>query len=352
MRASIAHARRGIVAAVALLAVSALTACGAPAPGSGGGGGDDAPTKVAFVSAQKAGDNGPTDDMIAALDRLKADEGVETKYVELSDPSTYESTLRNLGQAGTDIIVTAFPGMQAPVQAVAPEFPDSDFVLIFGDPFDPALDNAMSISYDVYQAMYVSGVAAAIATTSNKIGYVGGAPQPPLNANFHAFSDGARSVNPDIEISGAFVGSFDDPAKGRDVAASMLATGVDVIQSDAAAASAGVVNAAQASGALVISDSSGEVAAQYPETAIGVTYLRFGDSLYNAVKSILDGDFVSGPVSSGLADGVVGLQLSDAFLGGSSPAAAKVAAAKAQLEKVQQDIASGAITVTFDPSDI
>jgi basic membrane protein A len=340
--------RRSILTVVVLAAAMTLAAC-STAPDTGSG---DESVSIAFVSPQKAGDSGPIDDMIAALDRLKADYDVTTKYVELSDPSTYESTLRNLAQAGTDYVVTAFPGMQQPLQAVAPEFPDTDFVLIFGDKFDPELPNARSVSYDVYQAMYVSGIAAANATTSGKIGYIGGAPQPPLNANYHAFSDGAKSVDPSITVIGAFVGSFDDAAKGRDVAASMIAEGVDVIQTDAAAASLGVITAGQTGGILVIADSSGEVAAQYPETVIGTTFLKFGESLYQQISAALDGSFESGYVTSGLADGIVGLNLSDAFLNGASPKAAAIKGIVDQLTKAVEDVSSGAVTVTFNPSGI
>lgn len=348
MKRYLSSPRRSIMTVVVLAAAMTLAAC-STTPETGK---SDDSVSVAFVSPQKAGDSGPIDDMIAALDRLKSDYGVTTKYVELSDPSTYESTLRNLAQAGTDYVVTAFPGMQQPLQAVAPEFPDTDFLLIFGDKFDPELPNARSVAYDVYQAMYVSGIAAANATTSGKIGYIGGAPQPPLNANYHAFSDGAKSVDPSITVIGAFVGSFDDAAKGRDVAASMIAEGVDVIQTDAAAASLGVITAGQTGGILVIADSSGEVAAQYPETVVGTTFLKFGDSLYQQISTALDGSFESGYVTSGLADGIVGLNLSDAFLNGTSPKAAAIKGIVDQLTKAVDDVSSGAVTVTFDPSGI
>lgn len=348
MKRYLSSPRRSIMTVVVLAAAMALAACStAPEPGAG-----DEPVSIAFVSPQKAGDSGPIDDMIAALDRLKSDYDATTKYVELSDPSTYESTLRNLAQAGTDYVVTAFPGMQQPLQAVAPEFPDTNFLLIFGDKFDPEIPNARSVSYDVYQAMYVSGIAAANATTSGKIGYIGGAPQPPLNANYHAFSDGAKSVDPGITVIGAFVGSFDDAAKGRDVAASMIAEGVDVIQTDAAAASLGVITAGQTGGILVIADSSGEVAAQYPETVVGTTFLKFGESLYQQISAALEGSFESGYVTSGLADGIVGLNLSDAFLVGASPKAATIKGIVDQLTKAVEDVSSGAVTVTFDPSGI
>jgi len=350
MKKYLSSPRRAIMTVAVLATAMTLSACSTTTDEPTGGG--DEAISVAFVSPQKAGDSGPIDDMIAALDRLEADYDVTTKYVELSDPSTYEATLRNLAQAGTDYIVTAFGGMRQPIQTIAPEFTDTNFVLIFGDKFEPELPNARSVAYDVYQAMYVSGITAANATTSGKIGWIGGAPEPALNANYHAFAEGAMSVNPDISVIGAFVGSFDDAAKGRDVAASMIAEGVDVIQTDAAAASLGVVNAAETAGILVIADSSGEVAAQYPSTIIGTTFLKFGDSLYQQISEALDSSFESGFTTSGLADGIVGLNLSDAFLNGDSPKAETIKGIVGQLDQVIEDVSSGAVTVNFDPSGI
>ncbi|TAM70435.1 MAG: BMP family ABC transporter substrate-binding protein [Microbacteriaceae bacterium] len=343
--------RRMIIALAALATAFVLTACSSQATGAPSGSTKSKIT-VAFVSPQKAGDNGPIDDMIAAQSRLKAKYGVTTKYIELSDPSTYESTLQNLGQAGTTYVVTAFPGMQQPVQDVAPKFPNTHFVLIFGDKFSPALKNARSISYNIYEAMYVSGVAAANLTKNGSVGYIGGAPQPPLNADYHAFTAGAKSVNPSIKVTGAFVGSFDDAAKGQSIAAAMIAGGVDVVQTDAAAASMGVIKAAALGDTLVLADSSGAVAAQYPKTVVGTTFLKFGNSFYTQISDAIEHGFKGGYATSGLSDGIVGLNISPAFLSGGSPMAAKVKELEATLTKTKEEVSSGAVKVTFDPSNI
>lgn len=350
MRKRSSTLRRSVVAIAAFATALVLAACSSPS-GTANDSATGSDVTVTFVSPQKAGDNGPIDDMIAAQAKLKQKYGVTTKYIELSDPSTYESTLRNLGQAGTNYVVTAFPGMQQPIQTVAPDFPKTKFILIFGDKFEPELKNARSISYDIYQAMYVSGVAAAHASKKGSVGYIGGAPQPALNANYHAFTEGAKSVNPAIKVTGAFVGSFDDAAKGLAIGASMIAGGVDVIQTDAAAASLGVVKAAKSAGILVLADSSGEVAAQYPETIIGTTFLKFGDSFYQQVSGAIDKGFTGGYATSGLPDGIVGLNISAPFVNGPSPAASIVKELEPTLTTTAKDISSGSLKVSFDPSN-
>ena len=50
---------------------------------------------------------------------------------------------------------------------------------------------------------------------SGKIGFVGGMDIPVIN-RFHAgFVEGAKAVNPDIEIEANYTGAFDDAAKGK-----------------------------------------------------------------------------------------------------------------------------------------
>ncbi|MCW2902094.1 MAG: family transporter substrate-binding protein [Streptosporangiaceae bacterium] len=354
MSASVRPARPWrVLAAVATAALVGLTAVACSSGHSAASNGDTAGEKtVAFVSPQKAGDNGPTDDMIAALKRAGTDFHVKTKYIEITDPSAFESTLRTLGQAKTDIVVTAFGEMQKPVQAVSKDFPKTRFVLIFGDAYSPALPNAKTVGYDVHQGMYLSGILAASVSTTGTIGYVGGAAIPSLNANYHAYVAGAKSVRPDIQVKSAFAGSFDDPAKGQDIGNTMLASGVDVVQTDAAATSLGVIKAAQQRKALVIADSSGEVAAQYPDTVMGTSFLKFGDSLYAQVKAALGQGWTGGEVRSGLQEGIVGLKLSEPFLNGSSPAAAKVKALQPKLDEQKSHIVDGSVKVPFNTSGV
>jgi basic membrane protein A len=338
-----------MVLAVPLLVASAATSCSRSSPAQGG---SSAEKTVVFVSTQKAGDNGPVDDMSAALKRVGTDLHVKTKYIEATDPSGFENTLRTLGNAKTDVVVTAFPGMQAPLKSVAPQFPKTHWILIFGDAYEPVISNVRTVTYDIYQGMYLSGVLAASVNSTGSLGYIGGIAEPALNANYHGFVAGARSVKPGVNVKGAFVGSFEDPAKGSAIASSMIASGVNVIQTDAAATSLGAIKAAQSSNALVVADSSGAIAAQYPNTVMGTSFLKFGDSLYAQAKDALGDNWSGEAVHSGLNDGIVGVTLSAPFLSGTSPVAAKVKELQATLDQVKSGIASGAIKVPFDTSGI
>ena len=74
-------------------------------------------------------------------------------------------------------------------------------------------------------------------------------PFPNVNGPLNAFFDGAKSVNPDIEIAGVtYIESWFDPATGANAAAAQIANGADVIYAErfgpfAAAEEAGNVRA-------------------------------------------------------------------------------------------------------------
>ena len=100
------------------------------------------------------------------------------------------------------------------------------------DPIEPAMPNVVTTSYDYYLGCYLSGVFAGHISKSGKIGYIGGISIPPQNADYNALKSGAQSVNPNTTVTGAFAGSFQDPAKGQEIAAQMYGDGIDYIQTD------------------------------------------------------------------------------------------------------------------------
>jgi len=141
---------------------------------------------VALVHTQAAGDNGPVDSMIAALKKLSGEKGFPIRTIYAQDPATYESIFRSLGDAGAAVIATTFNEVAEPIKALAPGFPKTRWIQIFGDPFDPPIPNVVTVSYDYYLGCYLSGLFAAKVSKTGKIGYIGGVSIPPLNADLNA----------------------------------------------------------------------------------------------------------------------------------------------------------------------
>src|SRR3546814_11291672 len=90
------------------------------------------------------------------------------------------------------------------------------------------------------------GVLAGTLSKTGKIGMVGGHAIGEVNRLFHAFMEGARSVNPDAQYKVAFIGSWFDPPKAKEFALAQAESGADVLYAERA----GVVDAAREKGIL------------------------------------------------------------------------------------------------------
>ncbi len=305
---------------------------------------------VALVHTQAAGDNGPVDSMINKLTQLSDEQGLQMRTVYALDPATFEATFRTLGDAGASVVVSTFNEVAEPFKSVAPSYPDTKWVQLFGDPFDPPMSNVVTVSYDYYLGCYLSGIFAAQVSASNKVGFIGGISIPPLNADFNAFKAGVHSVNSDITATAAFAGSFQDPAKGYEIASQMFLDGIDYIQTDAAATDGGIIQAAnEKSGRMV----SALDPAQYPlgpSSVISIVGLDFGQSLYNEVKKAAVSGWAGGEhVSTGIDTGVIDFILSPLYKEqGPSDIVAKAAAAWPKVQAAKSAVLGGSVKVPFN----
>jgi basic membrane protein A len=303
---------------------------------------------VALVHTQAAGDNGPVDSMIAALKKLSAEKGFPIRTIYAQDPATYESIFKSLADAGAAVIASTFNEIAEPFKALAPSYPNTRWIQIFGDPFDPPMPNVVTVSYDYYLGCYLSGMFAAKISKTGKLGYIGGVSIPPLNADLNAMKAGAASVDPKITVTGAFAGSFQDPAKGHEIAGQMFQSGIDYIQTDAAATDTGIIQAANEGSGLLVSAGS---PAQYKlgtASVVSIVGLDFGQSLTIELTKALSPDFKGGHVATGLGTGVIDFILSPVWQEqGPKELVEKAKAIWPEIEKARADIMSGALKVEF-----
>lgn len=304
----------------------------------------DAPS-VALVVNQKAGDMGPIDDLVRGLEMVEADFGAETTFIEATDPSTFETTLRNLANQGTDIIAVTFPPMQDAVTAVAPDFPDTRFIHVFG--FEGGIDNLVSIGFDYYKGTYLAGILAGALNTTGKVGFVGGVSIPPLNADYNAFVAGSQGQDPGITGEAAFADSFEDPAKGRELGAALYDGGVDIIMTDAAATDLGVIQAAEEKGGYVI---GGSVNYFDSPAVIASVLLYWAEVLHTQVGHALSDAYTPGYVGAGVAEGGVDLVVNPDFLAnGPEDMVEIISATLDEIDEARSLIKDGSLEVPFDP---
>lgn len=304
---------------------------------------------VALVHTQAAGDNGPVDSMIGKLKQLAKEKGFQYRAIYAQDPATYETVFRTLADAGADIIISTFNEVAEPIKALAPSYPNTKWIQLFGDAFTPTIPNVVTVSYDYYLGCYLSGMFAAKVSKTGKIGYIGGISIPPMNADFNALKAGALSVNSKATVTAAFAGSFQDPAKGQEIATQMYNSGIDYIQTDSAATDGGIIAAANEKEGRMV---SGIAPAQYklgPKTVIALVALDFGQSLYNEVTKALNPDWKGGHQPTGLGTGVIDFVASPVFAEqGPADLSAKTKDVWAEMEAAKKGIIDGSIKVEFN----
>ena len=185
----------------------------------------DARLHLALVNAQERGD-------------------IEYVYSEKVSNTDYIRVLREYAESGVQLVVGEAFGISREAREVADDYPEIAFLM--GDPFKPHGSNFAVFDNYIHEPCYLMGILAGSMTSSNKIGMVGGYPIGEVNRLFHAFMNGARSVNPDVEFKVTFIGSWYDPPKAKEAAFAQVEAGVDVLYAERA----GVVDAARENGII------------------------------------------------------------------------------------------------------
>ncbi len=145
-----------------------------------------------------------------------------------------ERVIRDLAQTGTYEIIVGHSTYVDGVAANKADFPDTLFVYSgSGNDDHDGGDNAYWIDVFIHEPAYLAGIIAGHMTETNRISGVAAYPFPNVNAPLNAFVDGARSVNPNIEVAGVtYIESWFDPATASAAAEAQIANGSDVIYAE------------------------------------------------------------------------------------------------------------------------
>ncbi|MGE7908969.1 BMP family lipoprotein [Lysinibacillus xylanilyticus] len=170
----------------------------------------------------------------------KGDGGFD--YLQSKTDADYETNLNNLLRRDFDLVYGIGFMMADAVDAVAVENPEKHFALIDAEVKE---DNVVNVLFKEQEGAFLAGVAAAKMSKSGKIGFVGGVDIPVINRFEAGFFEGAKAVNPDIEIQSKYTGAFDKADLGKITANSMYSSGVDVIFHAAGATGNGVFSEAK-----------------------------------------------------------------------------------------------------------
>ena len=302
-----------ILMVVALLA-SLLGGC-AQTPGAQEP--QETPRRVVYLINGALGDQSFYDSGQAGIDKLAEEFGVETRTLETNfDAAQYEPALQAAVEFADVIFVISY-GFEDQLKEYADRYPDKIFVNL-----DTVVQNdgntITSVDFIEEEGAYLAGVAAALATTDTSIpgineqkliGAVGGDVDPVIASFVFAYTNGARSIDPEIQVETKYLGTWDDTAKGKQAALQLYDMGADVVFQIAAAAGLGVLQAAAERDLYAIGVDTNQNDIE-PGHVIASDIKDVGQAILEVYKTIEDGSFQPGQVLEyGLASGAVDIAL-------------------------------------------
>jgi basic membrane protein A len=238
--------------------------------------------------------------------RFKKETGIDYREFEISNQAQREQIMRQLAHHGASIIAAIGFNQASAVQTVAAEFPKVKFVIVDGT---VDLPNVESVNFREQESSYLCGMAAALASKTGKIGFIGGMDIPLIRKFALGYKAGAEAVNPRIEVfenmTGTTPDAWKDPTRGAELAKSQFGRGADVVFHAAGATGNGVMQAAKDAGLLSIGCDSDQDYMQ-PGSVLTSAVKHVDVAVYQAFMDADKGTWQAGQHSLGLAEGGVG----------------------------------------------
>jgi simple sugar transport system substrate-binding protein len=182
---------------------------------------------------------GPRDDFgwnqahAVAAAALKAAPGVKVVEEEnVPETVAVQKTMESMIQLdGAKLIfATSFGYFDPHMLEMAKKYPNVEFrhaIGLWNKDKHPM--NAGSYYAYLHQAHYIDGIAAGLATKSNKLGFIAAKPIPSVLTNINAFTMGVRKVNPNATVQLIITGDWSLPVREAEATNALADSGADVI---------------------------------------------------------------------------------------------------------------------------
>ncbi|SER37834.1 basic membrane protein A [Streptomyces sp. yr375] len=295
------------------------------------------------------GDQSFNDAATAGLDKADKEFGYKSTAVEPQDGESDADKvqrLESLAKQGYNPVIGVGFAYAPAVKEVAAKFPKVTFGIVDDDKVQAA--NVADLVFHEEEASYLAGVAAAKATKTNTVGFVGGVDVPLIHKFEAGFKQGVEDTKKGVTVKSQYLtetaaeGGFSSPDKGESAAEGQIDAGADVVYAAAGLSGQGVIKAANAHKVWAIgvdSDQYKQDALKAYQASILTSAMKNVEgAVYTLAKSVKDGKPETGVVRGSLANG--GVSVSD-----SNPAFASNAAIQDAIKKAEEGIKSGTIKV-------
>lgn len=265
----------------------------------------DTRTKVGIVLTEVGlGDRSFNDAAFDGLVQARNEKSIVFDYREPGDNA--EAAFEEFAQAKFDLVIGLSDAVQADMEKVAAKYPDQQFLMIDSQ---SELPNIASISFRAEEGSYLAGVIAAMASTEDHVGFLGGIEIPVLRNFEQGFKQGVLAVKPNATVDVVYAGDFGNAELGEQLATEMIQEkGADVIYVAAGLTGVGALTEIQKLGKYAIGVDTDQFF--LAEKSILTSMLKNVDvSIYNAVNTFVQNNhtFPQKEIVEGLAENAVGL---------------------------------------------
>ncbi len=241
------------------------------------------------------------------VQKFSEETGVKVAEFQIVNETQREQAMRRLVERGATMVIAVGFSQADALDAVAADFPDRQFAIIDVSWLDRP--NLRQYVFKEHEGSYLVGIAAAMASKTGKVGFVGGM-DIPLIRKFHCgYLQGAKAANADIEVLQAMTGTtpaaWNDPTRASELAQGQMDRGADVVYHAAGRSGIGVIQAAADAGKLAIGVDSNQNGLA-PGSVLTSMLKRVDVATYETLKDGLEGSFTAGIRSLGLAEDGVG----------------------------------------------
>jgi len=281
------------------------------------GGKDDRSFNAAAWAGVKCAETGTLPDGKTSCGKPPLD--IVLRDVEPGNPTSIEPAMRAFAERGYDLVI-GVGFAQAPImQMVAKDYPNIRFAIIDGVIFEDdgktPKANVASLVFKEHEGSYLVGLLAAKTSKTNTLGFIGGMDIGLIHRFEKGFEEGAKSVNPNIQIIQNYVGvtdaAWNNPGKGKEIALAQISKGADVIFTAAGNSGLGAFDAVEQAGKqdgrathFVIGVDSNQNGVK-PGFVLTSMVKHVDNAVYNIIKEVCSGNFRGGFHEFGLdTDGV------------------------------------------------
>ena len=272
--------------------------------------------------------------------------GLVPKYWEGTSLEEWERNVRTAAEQGYDLTIGVGSTMADAIKHVAPDYPNQHFALV--DDYVGG-DNVAGLIAQEQEGTFLAGALMAMMTVDTSleginpakvIGFVGGMDIPVIHRFLGGVVQGAKYIDPDVEVKVAYVGSFADSPKAKELALSLFQDqDVDIVYSVAGSfGDSGVFEAVKETGLYGVgSDINWDN--EVPGHILTSVLKRTDLMVYDMVQREAEGKFVKGEIYYGVNGGYVDITDMSA-MGDKIPQSVKD-----KLAEIKKGIADGTIKV-------